>query len=77
MSDISRRAKAFIEDDFVKDEFKKLEHLQYDIISNSGGYDYEERESAYRMLKAIQLVESHFKSLAMTDEVKKKKFKIL
>ena len=56
MSDISRRAKAFIEDDFVKDEFKKLEHLQYDIISNSGGYDYEERESAYRMLKAIQLI---------------------
>lgn len=73
----SQRARALINDDFFKSEMATLEQSQIDIIVNSAPHELDEREEAYRMQRAIKMIMSHFESLSQTDEIEKKRWKIL
>jgi len=73
----SQRARNLLLDDFFKSEMATLEQAQIDIIVNSAPHELDEREEAYRMQRAIKAIMSHFESLSQTDEVEKKRWKIL
>ena len=73
----AERASNLLNDDFFVGQLKKLTGGYYDIIGNSGAFEYEAREDAYRMIKAIQAIESHFKSIASEKAIFNNKLKIL
>lgn len=73
----SQRAKNLLLDDFFKSEMAGLEQSQIDIIVNSAPHELEEREEAYRMQRAVKMIMAHFESLSKTDEMEKKRWKIL
>jgi|TARA_R100000664_G_C2741193_1_gene129646 hypothetical protein len=73
----AERASNLLNDDFFANQLKKLMGSYYDIIGNSGAFEYEERENAYRMIKAIQAIESHFESIASEKAIFNNKLKIL
>jgi hypothetical protein len=61
-----------------KTEFlKEIEKLIADKLLafvNTKEYGYEERESIYKSVKAMEQLRDHFESLALTDKIKKSKF---
>jgi len=71
------RAKNYLQDEFFIGELENLRNMQYDIIGNSGSSNKDERESAYYMITAINLIKSHFESISMSKKIDEKKFKIL
>jgi predicted phosphoribosyltransferase len=73
----SQRAKNLLLDDFFISEMAEIEQSQIDIIVNSAPHEVEEREDAYRMQRAVKSIMAHFKSLSQTDEIEKRRWKIL
>jgi hypothetical protein len=58
-------------------ELTKLHDLQIQTIVNSLEHDVDVRENAYRMIKALSVIRSHFQSIADTKEIERKRWKIL
>lgn len=54
-----------------------IEQSQIDIIVNSAPHEIDEREEAYRMQRAVKAIRAHFQSLAQTDKIDSKRWKIL
>lgn len=71
------RAENLLRDESFVNELNHLEKSQLDIILTSNEYDIDKRENAYRMIKALQLVRSHFESIAMSKQIDRKRWKIL
>jgi hypothetical protein len=64
------------DEEFVA-ELTKLHDLQIQTIVNSLEHDVDVRENAYRMIKALSVIRSHFQSIADTKEIERKRWKIL
>lgn len=75
--DKSSRAENLLRDDFFQEEVEIMRKLCLDKIVNSRVDDYEEREQAYRQIKAIDEFVSHFESLASQKAIDAKRWKIL
>jgi hypothetical protein len=71
-----RAANLMRDDEFVA-ELTKLHDLQIQTIVNSLEHDVDVRENAYRMIKALSVIRSHFQSIADTKEIERKRWKIL
>ena len=61
----------------LTEELDKLEAGYLDSIKNSLEHDLDMRENAYRMMKAIAVIKTHFQSIADTKEIERKRWKIL
>lgn len=79
MSDLSKaeRAENLLRDELFTNELNVLEQTQLDIILTSNEYDIDKRENAYRMIKALQLIRTHFESIAASKQIERKRWKIL
>jgi hypothetical protein len=64
------------DEEFVA-ELNKLHDLQIQTIVNSLEHDVDVRENAYRMIKALSVIRTHFQSIADTKEIERKRWKIL
>jgi hypothetical protein len=64
------------DEEFVA-ELTKLHDLQIQTIVNSLEHDVDVRENAYRMIKALSVIRTHFQSIADTKEIERKRWKIL
>ncbi len=71
-----RAANLMRDEEFVA-ELTKLHELQIQTIVNSLEHDVDVRENAYRMIKALSVIRSHFQSIADTKEIERKRWKIL
>jgi hypothetical protein len=71
-----RAANLMRDEEFVA-ELNKLHDLQIQTIVNSLEHDVDVRENAYRMIKALTVIRSHFQSIADTKEIERKRWKIL
>jgi hypothetical protein len=71
-----RAANLMRDEEFVA-ELTKLHDLQIQTIVNSLEHDVDVRENAYRMIKALSVIRSHFQSIADTKEIERKRWKIL
>ena len=69
-------AKSLLENDFFKEEIKKIRQLYLEQIANTSHEQIEEREDLYRMVRAVEKVISHFESLAMDIKIEEKKWRI-
>ena len=75
--DKASRASNLLMDDFFQEEVESMRKLCLDKIVNSRADDYEEREQAYRQIKAIDEFVSHFESIAAQKAIDAKRWKIL
>lgn len=75
--DKANRAAHLLMDDFFQEEVETMRKLCLERIVNSRADDYEEREQAYRQIKAIDEFVSHFESLASQKAIDAKRWKIL
>lgn len=71
------RASNLLMDDFFQDEVQAMRKQCLDTIVNSRTDEYDEREQAYRQIKAIDEFVSHFESLAAQKTIDAKRWKIL
>ncbi len=71
-----RAANLMRDEEFVA-ELTKLHELQIQTIVNSLEHDVDVRENAYRMIKALSVIRTHFQSIADTKEIERKRWKIL
>ena len=71
-----RAANLMRDEEFIA-ELNKLHDLQIQTIVNSLEHDVDVRENAYRMIKALTVIRSHFQSIADTKEIERKRWKIL
>lgn len=71
-----RAANLMRDEEFVA-ELNKLHDLQIQTIVNSLEHDIDARENAYRMIKALSVIRTHFQSIADTKEIERKRWKIL
>tara|TARA_Y100000114_G_C11534834_1_gene219741 strand:+ start:108 stop:335 length:228 start_codon:yes stop_codon:yes gene_type:complete len=60
---------------FIAEIEKLIMDKMLDIV-NTSQYDYEERESLYKSIKAMEEIKEHFQSLAVTDKIKRNRFYI-
>jgi len=72
-----QRARGLLLDTFFNEEMDAIEQAQIDIIVNSAPHEIDEREEAYRMQRSVKAIRAHFQSLSQTDEIEKKRWKIL
>tara|TARA_Y100001973_G_C5170134_1_gene318541 strand:+ start:312 stop:539 length:228 start_codon:yes stop_codon:yes gene_type:complete len=56
-----------------KEEVEGLILLKLEAIKNSETYQYEERETLYQKIKALEEIMNHFESLSVTNKIKAKK----
>jgi len=71
-----RAAYLLRDNEFVK-ELESLKQGFIDRIVNSGEHEIDARENYYKMIRAIDLIHSHFQAIAETTEIKAKRWKIL
>ena len=64
-------------DDFFKGEIEAIRDSCRQAFEYSRADDYEVREDAYRRLKALNEIISHFESIAAEKQMEKKRWKIL
>jgi len=69
------QAANLLRDDYFRGELEEAGYL--DSIKNSLEHDLDIRENAYRMMKAIAVIKTHFQSIADTKEIERKRWKIL
>lgn len=75
--DRAQAAINLLQDDFFKGEIEALKQRCLDEFEYSRGDDYESREDAYRRLKALNEIISHFQSIAAEKQMVEKRWKIL
>ena len=71
-----RAANRLRDDEFVR-ELESLKQGFVDRIVNSSDHEVDARENSYRMIRAIDLIKSHFQAIADTTEIRSKRWKIL
>jgi len=71
-----RAANLLRDDEFVR-ELDSLKQGFVDRIVNSSDQEIDARENCYRMIRAIDLIKSHFQAIADTTEIRSKRWKIL
>lgn len=64
-------------DDFFMGEIEALKQSCLEQFSNSRDDDYDVREDAYRRLKAVDSILSHFQAIAAGKQIEQKRWKIL
>lgn len=75
--DRAQAAINLLADDFFRGEIQALKDGCLVDFQNSRGDDYDVREDAYRRLKALNEIVSHFESIAAEKQMDKKRWKIL
>jgi hypothetical protein len=70
------RAKHLLMDDFFMDEIRAMQESYRQTIEHSRPEDYDIRESAYRSLRTVNEIVSHFESLAAQKEIDKRRLRI-
>ena len=75
--DRAQAALNLLADDFIMGEFQSIKDNCLETFSNSRADDYDVREDAYRRLKAVNEIISHFESIAAEKQMEKKRWKIL
>lgn len=75
--DRAQAALNLLADDFIMGEFQSIKDNCLEVFSNSRVDDYDVREDAYRRLKAVNEIISHFESIAAGKQMEKKRWKIL
>lgn len=71
------RAANLMRDEEFTGELDKLSQSYLSLIVNSSEHDIDERENAYKMIRAISVIRTHFQSIADTKEIERKRWKIL
>jgi hypothetical protein len=69
------QAANLLRDDYFKAELDKLRQQEIDTIVNSRLDDIDKRENAYRMIKCIDEIVTHFQSIVDSAELKRKRRK--
>lgn len=64
-------------DDFFMGEIEAIKKSCIEQFSNSRDDDYDVREDAYRRLKAVDSILSHFQAIAAGKQIEQKRWKIL
>lgn len=75
--DKAQAAINLLRDDFFMGEVESMKESCRQVFENSRADDYEVREDAYRRLKALNEMVSHFESIAAEKQMEKKRWKIL
>jgi hypothetical protein len=70
------RAANLLRDDSFSWELEQLKQTFISQIVNSTEHELDTRENAYRIIRAIDLIKSHFQAIAETTEIKAKRLKI-
>lgn len=71
------RARNLLLDDTFTGELDYLRQIHVDVITSSSDDEFDKREAAYRMIRAIDQINSHFQAIAETTEMRSKRWKIL
>jgi hypothetical protein len=69
------RAANLLRDDSFNWELEQLKQTFISQIVNSTEHELDTRENAYRIIRAIDLIKSHFQAIAETAEIKAKRLK--
>ena len=70
------RAANLMRDEEFLSELNKLHDQFLTQIVNSIDHEVDVRENAYKMIKAIQVIRTHFQSIADTKQIERKRWKI-
>tara|TARA_B100001939_G_C16816166_1_gene562248 strand:+ start:710 stop:937 length:228 start_codon:yes stop_codon:yes gene_type:complete len=68
-------ARELLENTAFKKSVETIVNEYLSLIANSAVEDFEGREEAYRMIKALQKIIGHFEGIAYSQEVQKSKWK--
>ena len=77
MIDRFERAKNLVADQFWITEMAALQDSMLNQIANSSEDDERGRERFYLKLKVLKEIQAHFESVAATDRIVKKRWKVL
>lgn len=64
-------------DDSFRNELNYIRQIHLDVITSSNDDEIDKREAAYKMIRAIDQIYSHFQAIAETTEIRSKRWKIL
>ena len=70
-----QEARELLENTAFKKSVETIVNEYLSLIANSAVEDFEGREEAYRMIKALQKIIGHFESIAYSQNVQKSKWK--
>lgn len=68
-----RKAEAVLKDEILTDAFESIKKAQLGIIQSSQPADVEKRESAYYMMKAIELLSIKLNSFFQDGKMEERK----
>lgn len=71
------RAQTLLNDDWFKEEIDSIRNTLISQITNSSEHDIELRERAYLKLRLLDEIMGHFSSIAASDQLVKRRWKIL
>jgi hypothetical protein len=69
------QASNLLRDDYFRGELEKLRQQEIDTIVNSRLDDIDKRENAYKMIRCIDAIVTHFQSIVDSAELKRKRRK--
>lgn len=69
-------ARNLLLDNYFQEMLSELEQIELNKFANSNFEDYDIREQAFVKLNAIKSIKSHVESLADTQKINEKRFKI-
>ncbi len=75
--DRAQAALNLLVDDFFIGEMNAIKQSCMEQFTNSRDDDYDVREDAYRRLKAVDSILSHFQAIAAGKQIEQKRWKIL
>lgn len=73
----AERAKTLLTDDWFKGELDNLRQQFIEEILNSRESDIDEREKSYLKVRFLDAIIAHFQAIADSDQIVKKRWKIL
>lgn len=71
------RAQTLLNDDWFKEEIDSIRNSLISQITNSSEHDIDSRERAYLKLRLLDEIMGHFSSIAASDQLVKRRWKIL
>ena len=73
----SEWANNMLQDQKFLDVFKDLQEIEIHSIANSHIDDYEQRQNAYVMFKALESIMTHIEAMASQKKINASRWKIL
>lgn len=73
----SERARTLLTDDWFKGELDNLRNGYVSEILNSDPLSIDDREQAYLKIRFLESIIQHFQSIADSEQIVKKRWKIL